>query len=66
MMDKYEKEMKKHRPICFIMWDFMKVVYNILVYIMPSSGISEHKRGELIVIMNNCFDDMKYYTERNG
>lgn len=41
-MDKYEELMKKHRPICCIMLDFMKIVYHILVFIMPSSGISEH------------------------
>lgn len=62
-MDKWEEQMKKHRPICVIMVDFMKIVYHILVFIMPSSGISEHKRGELIVGMNKLFEEMKYYTE---
>ena len=65
-MDKYEELMKKHRPICFIMWDFMKIVYTILVFIMPSSGISDNKRGELVNLMNKLFTEMKYYTERTG
>lgn len=64
-MDMYEEQMKNHRPICFIMVDFMKVLYTILVYIMPSSGISEHKRTELINEMNKLFTEMIYYTERN-
>ena len=61
-MDKYEEHQKKHRPICFIMWDFMKIVYHLLVFITPST-ISDYKRGELIVGMNELFKEMKYYTE---
>ena len=41
----------------------MKVVYTILVHIMPSSGISEYKRADLIRCMNELFTEMKYYTE---
>lgn len=61
-MDKYEEQMKKHRSICCIMFDFMKIVYQLLVFITPST-ISDHKRGELIVGMNELFKEMKYYTE---
>lgn len=53
---------KMHRAICCIMFDFMRILYQLLVFITPDT-ISDHKRGELIVGMHELFNELKYYTE---
>ena len=55
--------MGHRKPAAYITKDFMNVVYKMLVYIQPDSGINEYLRSELIVTMNRLIDEMKPHIE---
>lgn len=55
--------MDARRPIAPIMLDFMVVLYKMLIYIQPQSGVSDYLRSDLIVTMNHLMDEIKPYVK---
>ena len=55
--------MDDRRPIAPIIMEFMGILYKMLIYIQPTSGVSDYIRSDLIVNMNRLIDEMKPYVK---
>lgn len=55
--------MEKRKPAAYIMMEFMDVIYKMLIYIRPESGVNDYLRSELIVTMNRLRDEMQPHVK---